>query len=197
MARKYVATAQVCHRLDKETSGALVLAKDAEAYRSMSMQLESRKVQKIYHAICDGLHEFREQEVNMPIRQHPKGGVLIDKMQGKVSITIFNTLRAFRHHTLVECRPLTGRMHQVRIHLSVLGAPISGDLIYGGKPFMLSMLKKGYKLKKFEEERPLISHLALHACRIRFLSLDHKPVTAEAPYSKDFSVLLTQLEKNL
>jgi 23S rRNA pseudouridine955/2504/2580 synthase len=195
MARKYISSAQVCHRLDKETSGTLLIAKNAEAYRYMSMLFESREVTKIYHAVCDGLHQFKKVEVDVPISQLPKGKVAIDKRSGKPSQTFFKSLHAYKMHTLVECKPVTGRMHQVRIHLAYLGAPITGDLEYGGRYFYLSSVKKDYKLGKFEEERPLISRLALHARSVRFALPSGKKKTIESPYPKDFRVLLAQLDK--
>jgi RluA family pseudouridine synthase len=195
LARHYNPSAQVCHRLDKETSGTLLIAKNPEAYRHMSMLFESREVTKIYHAVCDGLHQFKKVEVDAPIAHLPKGKVTIDKRSGKPSLTFFKSLHAYKMHTLVECKPVTGRMHQVRIHLAHLGAPITGDIEYGGRYFYLSSVKKNYKLGKFEDEKPLISRLALHAKSIRFDLPSGKKKTIESPYPKDFRVLLAQLEK--
>lgn len=195
MAREYVGSAQVCHRLDKETSGALLIAKNPEAYRSASMQFEHRKVKKIYHAVCDGIHDFRELKVDLPIYATSKGVVKISKREGKEALTFINTLKAYRRYTLVECQPVTGRMHQIRIHLSSQGAPISGDEQYGGKPFYLSALKKNYNLKKDAEEQPLMKRVALHAQAFTFKLMNQEDVRIEAPYPKDFAVLIKQLEK--
>lgn len=194
-AREYTENPQVCHRLDKETSGALAIAKHPEAYRSLSMQFEDRKVEKIYHAVSDGIHNFRDQVVDLPILTLSKGTVKIDR-RGKPSETRLNTLEAFKSHTLVECRPLTGRMHQVRIHLSSAGAPIAGDEQYGGKPFYLSQIKKRYNLKKDTEEMPLIRRVALHARGLGFRLAGGKKIMVEAPYPKDMAVVLKQLKKN-
>jgi 23S rRNA pseudouridine955/2504/2580 synthase len=126
-----------------------------------------------------------------------KGITKIDQQFGKRSVTVFTSMKAFKRHTLINCRPLTGRMHQIRVHLAYLNAPITGDETYGGKPFYLSSVKKNYKIGKFVEEQPLIQRLALHAYRIKFRMLtgDFKEVIA--PYPKDFRVLLHQLEKNI
>lgn len=195
LARGYIESAQVCHRLDKETSGALVIAKHQEAYRAMSIQFEKRKVRKIYHAICDGIHEFEDMVVDLPIYVTGRGTVKIDQQQGKDARSIATTLAAYQKHSLVSCSPVTGRMHQVRIHLSSAGAPIAGDEQYGGQPLYLSSLKRHYNLKKWKEELPLIKRVALHARALEFELFSKKAVAIEAPYPKDFAVAIKQLEK--
>ncbi|MCU0447469.1 MAG: RNA pseudouridine synthase [Microscillaceae bacterium] len=195
LAREYVADAQVCHRLDKETSGALALAKNPEAYRHLSMQFEHRKVNKIYHAVVDGIKQWNEAEVNRPILPLNNGTVKIDYELGKDALTYFQTIEIFRKHSMIECRPLTGRMHQIRIHLSVLGTAIVGDAQYGGLPVYLSELKRNFNLKKDAEELPLIQRFALHAHKLEFSLLDQTTVSIEAPYPKDFKALLIQLRK--
>jgi RluA family pseudouridine synthase len=196
MAREYAHDAQACHRIDKETSGVLAFAKTPEAYRHLAIQFETRKVEKFYHAVVDGAKDFRNEVVDAPIIALKTGVVKIDRKDGKEAITRFETLKAFRHHTLVACRPLTGRMHQIRIHLAFLGASIVCDEQYGGKPFFLSQIKKDFKLKKFTEEEPLIKRFALHAYALTFENVDGTPLHVEAPYPKDFGVLVKQLEKN-
>ncbi|MBL6445472.1 RluA family pseudouridine synthase [Fulvivirga sp. 29W222] len=195
MARAYHEGAQVCHRLDKETTGALVIAKNPDAYRHMSIQFENREVRKIYHAVSDGIHDFNNKEVDRSILKLGNGTVRIDH-KGKEAKTIFNTLKAYSAHTLIECMPVTGRMHQIRVHLSSIGAPITGDEMYGGKSLYLSSIKRKYNLKKWTEEQPLIKRLALHAHSLTFKLLNHEELTIEAPYPKDFRVLTEQLEKN-
>lgn len=195
-AREYSEDAQACHRLDKETSGVLAFAKHPEAYRHLAIQFENRKVQKVYHAIADGIHDFKEEQVNLPIQLLGKGIVRISKAEGKPAETWFQTLKAYRQHTLVECRPVTGRMHQIRIHLSAMGAPISGDETYGGKPLLLSKLKRHFNLKQETEERPIIKRVALHAYELSFADLNEEKLKVQAPYPKDFAVAVKQLEKN-
>jgi len=196
LARDYVESAQVCHRLDKDTSGVLAIAKNPDAYRHMSMQFEHRKVSKIYHAVVDGIHNFQEQVVDAPILKLDDGVVKISKREGKQAQTWFTSLKSFKNYTLVECRPITGRMHQIRIHLSLLGAPITGDETYGGKPFYLSSVKKGFNLKKFTDEQPLLKRMALHAFALEFENLAGKKEKIEAPYPKDIQALIRQLELN-
>ena len=196
MAKTYEPDAQVCHRLDKETSGVLLLARNPEAYRHSSMQFEHRQVTKVYHAVTCGIHDFKEVNVFLPIKAMKTGYVVIDRTEGKEAETIFNTLQVYQKHTLVECKPVTGRMHQIRIHLSCLKASIVADISYGGAPVFLSEIKRNFKLKSDTDEEPLIKRVALHARSLTFALLNDEPLTVEAPYPKDIRALLNQLEKN-
>lgn len=196
LAREYVPTAQVCHRLDKETSGVLAIAKNPDAYRHLSIQFEKRQVEKVYHAIADGIHNFKDQLVDAPILKLPDGIVKISKREGKSAQTYFSSLESYKFQTLIECRPVTGRMHQIRVHLALLGAPISGDLLYGGKPFYLSQVKRGFNLKKETEEQPFMKRMALHAFSLLFLDLAGNNVKIQAPYHKDLDAFVRQLELN-
>ncbi|WP_128547452.1 RluA family pseudouridine synthase [Larkinella soli] len=196
LAKAYHADAQLCHRLDKETSGILAIAKNPEAYRHLAIQFEHREVTKRYHAIANGVHDFDSISVYLPISPIKDGtAVKIDRQKGKEAETIFNTLKVYRTNTLVECLPITGRMHQIRIHLMCLKAPIVNDATYGGKPVYLSDLKRNFNLKKDTEEMPLIQRVALHARSLTFTLLDGERTIFEAPYPKDFEVLVKQLEK--
>jgi len=195
LARGYIKDAQLCHRLDKETSGALIIAKNPEAYRHVSMQFEKRKVNKIYHAVVDGIHSFDNEICDKSISKLSNGTAGIDK-KGKSATTFYNTLQAYKQHTLLECKPITGRMHQIRVHLSSLGASITGDLTYGGRYLYLSSIKRKYNLKKGTEEKPLIQRLALHAFAVGFNDLNDNRIEVEAPQPKDFKVLIKQLDKN-
>ncbi len=195
LAKNYSTDAQVCHRLDKETSGALVFAKHPEAYRSLSIQFEKRKVKKIYHAVVEGQFQFQDVLVDLPILNEGNKNVVIDRKNGKRADTYFNSLTLYRHYTLVECRPVTGRMHQIRIHLSTQRAAIAGDTMYRGKPVFLSAIKKGYRLSKEEEEQPIMKRFALHAKEITFTGLEGEAITVSAPYPKDFATLIKLLDK--
>ncbi|QCK13931.1 RluA family pseudouridine synthase [Mangrovivirga cuniculi] len=195
-AKEYQPDSQICHRLDKETSGCLVIAKNPETYRHMSIAFEKRKVNKIYHAIVDGLHEFKNTKATGPIKTLKKGIVVVDFQDGKEALTYFDTLEAYKTHTLVACRPVTGRMHQIRVHLSFLKAPITGDESYGGRPLYLSKVKRNYNIGRDEIEKPLIQRLALHANEISFEDPKGKMTDVKAPYPKDFAVAIKQLDKN-
>jgi 23S rRNA pseudouridine955/2504/2580 synthase len=194
LAKSYSPDAQLCHRLDKETSGALLIAKNPDAYRHASMHFENRLVHKIYHAIVATPRKFDKFLVDLPISKTSTGTVKIDKREGKSAISVFSTLKLFKHYALVECEIATGRMHQIRIHLASQNASIAGDTTYKGKLPMLSELKRKFKSSD-EEERPMIQRVALHAFSLRFRGLDGKEVYIEAPYPKDFEVFLKVLEK--
>lgn len=194
IAKLYHEDAQICHRLDRETSGVMLIAKNPETYRSISMEFEHRRVEKHYHALIEGVHRFEDKLVDLPILNQGNKNVSIDRARGKTAITYFNSIRFFRHFTLVECRPVTGRMHQIRIHLATLKASIVGDEMYRGKPVFLSQLKRGYTLAKNKEEQPIMKRFALHARSIK-INLNGEGHTFEAPYPKDFAVLVKQLEK--
>lgn len=189
--------AQAAHRLDKETSGAIAFAKNPAAYRHLAMQFEHRQVTKIYHAVVHGVHDFEGVQVYLPILQKPGGYVVIDKLEGKEAETVFQTREVFRRHTLVACYPITGRMHQIRIHLKQLGASIVSDPRYGGPMIYLSDIKRKHKQQKNVEELPLISRVALHAAELNFAKLNGDRLHIEAPYPKDFEALVTQLRKSM
>ncbi|RZK48598.1 MAG: RNA pseudouridine synthase [Pedobacter sp.] len=195
LAKQYTEDAQVCHRIDKETSGALVIAKNPEAYRNLSIQFEKRKVNKLYHAVVEGQFSFDNLLVDLPILNDGNKNVSIDRMEGKRAETIFNTIKHFKHYTLVSAKPITGRMHQIRIHLATQRASITGDHMYKGSPVFLSSIKRNYRLTKGEEEQPIMKRFALHAKEISFLNLDGSTVNIEAPYPKDFATLIKLLEK--
>lgn len=194
LAKAYDENLSVCHRLDKDTSGCLLIARDADAYRHASIQFEKRTVKKMYHAVANGLHEFRDHEVDAPILALPNGTAKIDRREGKAAQTVFTTLEGYRNYSLIECMPVTGRMHQIRVHLAMENAPLVHDELYGGSTLFLSQIKRNFKLKRDTDERPLIKRFALHAVSLSFDNM-LEPILVEAPYPKDFAVLVKQLRK--
>lgn len=196
LAREYIQEAQVCHRLDKETSGLLVISKHLDAYRYFSKLLEHRDVHKLYHALVAGRHEIDEEELDFPIYTTSTRS-RVDSKLGKPSITLIKTLHIYKAHTLMACMPFTGRMHQIRVHLAHVDLPISGDDLYGGEPIYLSQIKRGYKTGKFVEEQPLMPRMSLHAQKLIFEAPGGEKLQLEAPYPKDFAATLNQFAKNL
>jgi 23S rRNA pseudouridine955/2504/2580 synthase len=194
-AKKYDENLQLCHRLDKETSGVLLLSKHAKAYSHAAVSFEKRKVTKTYHAVSDGVHSFDKYEVNLPLITTRSGRSAVNKQKGKPCTTFFTTIENFRHFTLIECNPITGRQHQIRIHLASQNAPISADRIYGGEDPYLSKLKKNFSTNRTDEERPMIARFALHAHTLELKDMDGKDLVITADYPKDIGVFIKQLRK--
>jgi RluA family pseudouridine synthase len=186
------------HRLDFETSGIILLAKDKPTLVALANLFGSEKPGKKYTALAQGNPPAENFEVDARIGPHPvKTGLMrVDPKSGKKSKTQFAVLERFSGWTLLRCVPLTGRTHQIRVHLRHAGFPIVGDELYGGRKLWLSRLKPDYRLKRGKEERPLISRVALHA---EELTLPH-PVTGAAltilaPWPKDLKVAVRYLQQ--
>ncbi len=194
LAKGMLPEIQVCHRLDKDTSGVLVMAKNPESYRHLSLQFQNREVVKIYHAVAQGQTDFDNFKVEVPLIVKSKGLVKWDTKLGKPSTTFFTTLENYKACSLLECKPVTGRRHQIRVHLKYAKHPIVSDTMYEGEFIYLSQIKRKYKPGR-REETPMISRVALHAFSISFKSLDGNLVQIEAPYPRDYTILLKQLEK--
>jgi RluA family pseudouridine synthase len=201
----------ICHRLDKETSGVLVVCKTREAHEHLTSRFESRDVDKEYHAIVLGVPPHDKGRIDFPIAEHPRepwrmtavrtDGRRTDASGGahnaKQASTDFEVVERFVRFALVRLRPHSGRTHQVRVHMAAIGYPVACDKLYGdGEPVLLSRIKPDYKHKKFEAERPLISRLALHASEIAF---DHpvggRRLEVTAPLPRDMEVTLRALRK--
>jgi 23S rRNA pseudouridine955/2504/2580 synthase len=195
LAKAYHPSCKVCHRLDKETSGILIVAKTDDAYRNVAIQLEHREVTKMYHALVEGRHEMTEVELDKPLYSSASKS-RIDFQQGKPSLTMVSTVEIYKQHTLLACMPFTGRLHQIRVHLADAGFPICGDEAYGGKHIYLSSFKRKYHIGKNEEEQPLMQRVSLHAAGISFKNLEGEMITQKAPYPKDMHATIRQLAKN-
>lgn len=185
----------VCHRLDKETSGTLLIAKTEDAYRHAALQFESREVEKVYHAVVAGKFMDDVIKVDLPLKIGGSGKVRVDKRAGKEAETLFRTYREFGHYTIVEAKPITGRRHQIRVHLSYIEFPIVGDAQYGGEPIYLSHFKKKYKPSRDHEERPLFDRVALHAYSLEFKNMKGENVNIVSEYPKDIQMIIGKFEK--
>lgn len=186
------------HRLDKDTSGLVVFAKNEKAHKELSQLFEGREVIKKYVGLVLGKLATAVGTIDEPIMEHPvtKGTMVVNK-KGKPSITDFEVLETFRYYSWLQFQIHTGRTHQIRVHMKHAGHPIVCDELYGdGKPVFLSTLKKKFNLSKNEEEeRPILARLALHSHQLQF-TLQKKEYTLEAPLPKDLKACLQQLRKN-
>jgi 23S rRNA pseudouridine955/2504/2580 synthase len=194
-AKKYAGDAQLCHRLDKETSGVMVIAKNPEMYRIMAMKFEAREIEKRYHAIVGGVLNIDNKSIVLPLSITRNALAKIDMKEGKPAETIISTLKTWVHYSLLECKPISGRLHQIRVHLASQNFPIVSDTQYGGKIPMLSRMKKNFKVNKFENERGMMQRVALHAYNLKF-TIEDKVFDVTAPYPKDMEVLLKLLDKH-
>ncbi len=186
---------QLCHRLDKGTTGALIGAKSKKWYTTISALFLKREITKVYHARVPAGRQFSADKIDLPILKTGTGRAKIDKAAGKPSSTVVTTIEQFRHLQLIEAIPLTGRFHQVRVHMSAVNSPLAGDVLYGGKIQMLSAWKRRYNVQRDTEELPIISRPALHAYSLTLPYQDGEILRVEAPYPKDFRAALTALRK--
>ncbi len=164
-----VAKLRLVHRLDKDTSGVMILALNRPAQRQYADYFFKRTIKKTYLALVKGAVLEPEGVINAPLAPDRKRTDImrIDNKNGKESITNWRLLANFGLVSLLAATPLTGRMHQIRVHLASIGLPLAIDPVYAGRePIMLSEFKKGYHLGKFQEEKPLIERLTLHAYQL-------------------------------
>jgi RluA family pseudouridine synthase len=204
------------HRMDAQTSGIVLCAKTKAALDSLSGQFQSKTVRRTYCALValpppewlgNAASPARDEAgalpaefcVDLPLGEDAgdPGRMRVFKGRGgRPSVTQFRVIESFGRFAWVECRPLTGRTHQVRVHLAAAGAPALNDTLYGdpGSVLLLSGLKRGYKGSG--PERPLISRLALHASELGFLHPDRRePVLVAAPLPREFEVALKYLRR--
>ena len=186
------------HRLDKDTSGLIVFAKNETTHKLLSQQFEERQTEKIYVGLVLGSLAEKKGSINTLISEHPlKKGLMTVYKKGKESLTDYEVLEDFKIFSWVQFQIHTGRTHQIRVHAKHMGHPVVCDELYGdGKPVLLSSLKHKFKLSKNElEERPILNRLALHALSLQFINTSGEKMKLEAPLPKDLKALLQQLRK--
>lgn len=170
----------IVHRIDKDTSGLIIVAKNDTAHLNLSKQIQDRKVKKTYIALVRGVIKENEATINMPIGRSSKDRkkMAVTK-DGKEAITHFKVLKRYNGFTLLEVKIETGRTHQIRVHLSEIGYPVVGDEVYsnGKNPF-------GVKGQMLHAEKLELKH-----------PRTGKDLTFEAPVPKYFENIINQLEK--
>ncbi len=198
---------RLVHRIDKGTSGAVIVAKNLETGRHLRAAFDQRGVEKEYLALVEGEHpvaDGAEELLDFPIGPDPrKSGRMMVSSKGKPSRTRVSVAERFSGYTLVLCRPETGRTHQIRVHLAHAGFPLAIDSLYGRRDQInLSEFKSGYRPKRGQQERPLMARLTLHAAAVTFPTVASEAdgrtpgeQRVEAALPKDFERVLAQLRK--
>jgi 23S rRNA pseudouridine1911/1915/1917 synthase len=172
----------VVHRLDKDTSGIILLAKNDAAHHWLQEQFRLRKTQKVYLALVDGKPPTPEGRIDAPIGRntmHRKLMGVTEPKKGREAVSEYFTRQTFREHTLLEVHPLTGRTHQIRVHLTFIGCPIVADTVYGHR----------------RPSVPLERHF-LHAWKLTIrLPGEKQPHTFEAPLAPELEFVLEDLQR--
>lgn len=185
------------HRLDKGTSGLILFAKNTIAHKELSTLFQSRQVEKYYEGLVIGNPDPEQGTVDKPIMAHPSNdGRMVINDRGKEAVTYFDTIERYRHFSRMRFQIVTGRTHQIRLHMAAIGHPIVCDELYGnGEPIFLSKYKRHFKLSKSaDEERPLLNRLALHSFSIRFKYRDDD-FYFDSPVPKDLEAVYRQFDK--
>lgn len=174
----------VVHRLDKDTSGLILLAKDDKTHRWLQDQFRQRKVQKYYLALVDGQPPTSSGRIEAAIgrdSRHRKQMAILPEGKGRQATSEYRTLESLGEHTLLEVKPITGRTHQIRLHLAFIGCPVAGDRLYGRRNSSL----------------PIDRHF-LHAHRLSItLPGDTQPHNFEAPLPGDLVAVLATLRSQM
>ncbi|MBN2563309.1 MAG: RluA family pseudouridine synthase [Phycisphaerae bacterium] len=196
----------IVHRLDKNTSGIMIVAKTDEAHWRLALQFEQRKTQKIYVAVVHGNPEFDEDIIDVPIGQHPtvhdryvatgfaeRMGGRFEKKLSKEAVTRYRVVERFSGYSLVHLFPKTGRTHQLRIHMSHIRHPIVGDPFYGGRHVSIREVTG----RPEDPGEPRFTRQMLHAHRLSVTHPIHEtPLELEAPLAPDMAELLTLLRQH-
>ncbi|GAI87400.1 unnamed protein product [marine sediment metagenome] len=184
----------IIHRLDKNTTGVMVVTKDETSQWKIARQFQHRQIKKGYLAIVHGTVELEADQISAPVgvdlRKRERYAVRTET--GKEAVTVYEALESFRGFSLLKITPKTGRTHQIRVHLSHIKHPIVADDMYGGKlvyPWQLADAEPA-------AQEPIIDRCALHAHTLEFKHPKHeKMVKFEAPLPKDMQNLLDMLRK--
>ncbi|MDO5580186.1 MAG: RluA family pseudouridine synthase [Planctomycetia bacterium] len=197
----------IVHRLDRDTSGAILVAKNDIAHARLAALFENKKIQKEYFAIVLGVPNVDRDIVDLPIGHHPKNRekmrIAPDDPEAKQAQTFFEVADRFRGFSTIRALPKTGRTHQIRVHLAHYGCPVLCDKLYGGRAEIT--LGEIAGMRELRSESPenadqadliLLNRQALHARKITFLHPESgKQITVEAPIPKDMEQTIAALKK--
>jgi len=191
---------RLVHRLDKDASGVMFLAKNLQAQSKLSSDFEKRLVKKTYLALVRGPATQPHGTISSPLARHRKNPQLmcIGSKRGKPALTNWRLLANFGSVSLLAVYPLTGRTHQVRVHLAASGMPLAVDSSYGSsQPIFLSEFKADYRLGKEKAERPLIDRLGLHCYELQLPNPPPQcPASFIAPLDAKFTACIKMLAKH-
>ncbi len=198
LAEKEFGRLYAVHRIDKDTSGCVIYAKNSDAHKNLSLQFEERKVQKTYHCLVYGHPLWEKKTVDLKLL--PDGDArhrtIVNSKWGKACTTEFTLLGICGPYAWLQACPKTGRTHQIRAHLDAIGMSIVCDPLYGGnqKPVRLSEVKRNWRGDE-DTERPLLSRLALHAYKLEITHPSSgEKMTFTAPYPKDLEATRKQFK---
>ena len=188
---------RLVHRIDRGTSGVLLVARNIDAQRSLVDQFQKHKVAKKYLALVAGQPVAESGIIDQRLAPSGKAGMMRIDPAGKRAITKWRVQQRFSSYCLLECRPVTGRTHQIRVHMQSIGLPLAVDPLYGGaEALFLSQFKPHYKQSTRKAESPLIARLTLHAHTLRFRHpVTQEEMKVEAPIPADLSRTIQQLQK--
>jgi RluA family pseudouridine synthase len=187
------------HRLDRDTSGIVLCARNKATLTALCRAFEEHHVSKRYVALVRGNPSWTEQAVALALApdESQPGRMKTVRRGGKPAATRLRVLQSWTGYALVEAVPETGRTHQIRVHLAAVGHPIVADPLYGdGRALLLSRLKRRYKQKPGETERPLMARTALHAERLALRHPDGgHDLTIQAPLPHDIRLAMKYLDR--
>ena len=192
----------IVHRLDRDTSGLLVVVKNDLAHRRLALQFEHREIHKEYLAIVYGFPERDSDYIEQPIGFHPlvreKMAVRTLQEGGKTASTYYEVIERFQGFAFVRCLPKTGRTHQIRVHLNSIGHPILADKPYSGRGALWPRdLLPSAPSAEEGEEVPLINRQALHAHSLRFTHpISGEPISLTAPLPRDMADALDAIRRH-
>jgi RluA family pseudouridine synthase len=190
---------RLVHRLDKETSGVLLFAKNLPAQRHLSHQFQNNTIEKEYLALVAGRPKDDSGEIDAPLAPHPTSRIhMAVSKHGRRARTLWRIEQRFRDMALLRVFPKTGKTHQIRVHLAHIGLPLLIDPLYNPRAaagLLLSHFKRDYRPARDQDERPLIARLTLHAEKLRFEHPNTQRSELIAPIPKDLRAALNMLAK--